>query len=723
MEQLRHLADYAVTFQFPFLDNRKELLDVMHRTAKVPNVSIIGNDLRPTTESERLEQENSVKGGGGGLIGPYTDEKMVTMELNRYAKLYQEIVRRSAYLCASWQAAGFVHGVLNTDNMSIHGITLDYGPFLFMDTYDPCVCGSSTDVTGRYRFENQPRIVYWNLYKFGRCFTDLVVMDEVDDYGTPINGVDGKDIIERILDSFETIFLDEYTHLMGKKLGIMEPQSTDLEILIEPLLQLLCDTDTDYTIFFRALQQVRMTETDFKMELSGSLVADPLVPNGEAGSEIGPLKFSNLKDFQAIQKELASKRTNIEILANKFGIDEEAVHANAENAKFENDKSQSGCLDILLSSMKQAIQETLHEMEVLSFMQGGDNRGSVVKEPRKSVPAAAVADERLEKTGRRLDEGDVMTSNEEGNTHDEVDDVFPLVDIMVATDVHNYESSKRKNMRRASVIMMERERRQASAGKARSSVTRMSVTQRTSLRMSAVKFRDLETSSLKESMDSVLDKEDDGPTEVHEAFPGELEVKYRWQEWLIKYRERLVTESIAMNQETELTDQFLRNEDAKRRFRMRQRNPRFNLRGWILEEIAEKVAMLPECQPVDAEIARLQEELKVLADAEARTLASATNKKDDQEDDLEAELADLLAKLKRGEPLKPVDDKKRRPPKLSGEGVETLNQAMRILISDVWGEKTDSIAGWDSVFDREAANRWGGKVPKRKDNIVQSPAS
>ncbi|KAJ3064642.1 hypothetical protein HDU99_004405, partial [Rhizoclosmatium hyalinum] len=382
MDLLRQLADYVITFHFPEIDNQKQELEVMHRTAKVPVVAIAGNELKPKTALDEKEKEAVTKGTGGGLIGPYTDETLVTMQLNRYGKLYLEVVKDTAYLCAAWQAAGFIHGVLNTDNMSVHGITLDYGPFLFMDTYDPCLCSSSTDVVGRYRFENQPNIMFWNLYKFGRCLVDLVVKEEISESGQPIPGIDGKDVIERILDSFETVFINEYTEIMTKKLGIMNMEPSDLEVLIDPLLQLLCDTDTDYVQFFRALQQIRLTEAEFKVEL-GPMVADPFAPKTESTNPPLVLQYMSLEDFQQMQIELVARgKSTANVMGSSPALTstnptpinpkeeiEILAQANAENAKCKADKSPSGCLDLLVNSMKQGIADTMHEVEVLSFMQ------------------------------------------------------------------------------------------------------------------------------------------------------------------------------------------------------------------------------------------------------------------------------------------------------------------------------------------------------------------
>ncbi|KAJ3074359.1 hypothetical protein HDU98_011428 [Podochytrium sp. JEL0797] len=703
MDNLRQLADYIITFHYPDLDSRNEVLQVTHRTAKVPVISILGNALKPESELDPAEHEAVTKGMGGGLIGPYTDETTVEIELNRYAKMFQEVVKRTARLCAEWQAAGFIHGVLNTDNMSVHGITLDYGPFLFMDTYDPCLCSSATDIMGRYRFENQPRIVHWNLSKFGRTLVDLVELNEINELGSPMHGVDGKDIVERILESYETVFLDTFTDLMGKKLGLLSPESSDLELLIEPLLQLLSDTDTDYTSFLRALGQIRLTESDFKSEL-GAPMSDTTVA-----------QFVTVPQFHEKQQELlkikaAAKEGSFDLDAliavdlHAEDVNASLVTAQAENSKFINDKNPSGCFDMLVSSMKQGMAETEHEIEVMEFM--NDRPAEPVK--RKSVVGTGVKEvklvepplESMEEEGGEMvgNEGDVNTLNEE-------EDLFPLVDILVAEDVHNPHANKKKSTRRASVIVSERHKRSSIATRgsvatrnsiiatgpnprASISAMRMSITEKTSLRMDAVKFKMPEDPTATTVNPTQSDDQQHepaaaaGPTQVSELFPGEHDLTQRWQTWLTQYRTRLILETITTHPEVPLSEQVLRNEDAQRRARMRKRNPRFSLRGWILEEVAEKVAGMTECQPVDAEIMRLQEELKILAEAEARTLSAEV-----KEDELDVELQELLARLKRGEPIKAKEDPakmvhKSGASKLTSQGVEVMNQALRILVAD-----------------------------------------
>ncbi|KAJ3124938.1 hypothetical protein HK098_000710 [Nowakowskiella sp. JEL0407] len=227
-ELLKKLADFVVRNYF------FEML-----SAKPKRISIL----------RYLEVGKNGVNGSGGDVGY---GKPVVVELNVYGMLFMEVVKRTAGLVAWWQAVGFCHGVLNTDNMSILGLTLDYGPFGFLDNYDPSFTPNSSDTEQRYTFENQPKVALWNLSKLGRTFVELVLLNKSGEIDTT-KPVKGEVIIKEILNNFETIFVEKYTDLMRKKLGLLTPNETDLEEIILPLLQLMADTMVDYTFFFRSL--------------------------------------------------------------------------------------------------------------------------------------------------------------------------------------------------------------------------------------------------------------------------------------------------------------------------------------------------------------------------------------------------------------------------------------------------------------------------------------
>ncbi|KAJ3036675.1 hypothetical protein HDV00_002499 [Rhizophlyctis rosea] len=201
---------------------------------------------------------------------------IVEIEMNQYARFFQEVCRRTAHLVAWWQSVGFVHGSLNTDDMSVLGLTLDYGPFGFLESYNPFHTSNTADHNGRYRFEHQPRVVIWNLSKMGRTLAHLLVSDKDADEATsgiendshgqkrgPQPMVNGGDVVKELLREFEPAFIEKYTELMRKKLGLRTTIETDLQDLILPLLQLMADVGVDYTPFFRSLCHFRCSPTQF----------------------------------------------------------------------------------------------------------------------------------------------------------------------------------------------------------------------------------------------------------------------------------------------------------------------------------------------------------------------------------------------------------------------------------------------------------------------------
>jgi uncharacterized protein YdiU (UPF0061 family) len=153
-----------------------------------------------------------------------------------YEKLFASICETTAKLIAHWQAVGFTHGVMNTDNMSIKGLTIDYGPFGFLERYDSNYICNHSDDEGRYSFGNQPYIAQWNLSKLMQTFTPFVDQNK----------------LETIYENYREMYLNNYTKLMSAKLGLMTSQKEDRQ-LIRSLLKLLQAQSVDYTNFFRTL--------------------------------------------------------------------------------------------------------------------------------------------------------------------------------------------------------------------------------------------------------------------------------------------------------------------------------------------------------------------------------------------------------------------------------------------------------------------------------------
>ncbi|HKT34070.1 MAG TPA: YdiU family protein [Nitrospira sp.] len=155
---------------------------------------------------------------------------------DKYARFFAEVVERTARLIAQWQAVGWAHGVMNTDNMSILGLTLDYGPFGFMDDYDAGFICNHSDHNGRYAFNQQPYIGLWNLSCLAQALLPLV----------------DKEALKAGLDTYTPAFEREYRALMRAKLGLAQEHGEDDE-LIRDFLSLLQASHADFTIAFREL--------------------------------------------------------------------------------------------------------------------------------------------------------------------------------------------------------------------------------------------------------------------------------------------------------------------------------------------------------------------------------------------------------------------------------------------------------------------------------------
>lgn len=156
---------------------------------------------------------------------------------NPYAALLKEVTRRTAHLIAQWQAVGFMHGVLNTDNMSILGLTLDYGPFGFMEAFNARHICNHTDQQGRYAYQMQPRIGQWNCYALGQAMLPLIGNVEET---------------EAALAGYEQEFSLCHQRLLHAKLGLQNT-TADNQVLLDALFTILQDNHVDFTLFFRRL--------------------------------------------------------------------------------------------------------------------------------------------------------------------------------------------------------------------------------------------------------------------------------------------------------------------------------------------------------------------------------------------------------------------------------------------------------------------------------------
>ena len=156
---------------------------------------------------------------------------------NPYVAFLAAVTERTAEMVARWQSVGFCHGVMNTDNMSILGLTIDYGPFQFLDAYDPGHICNHSDNQGRYAFYKQPNVAYWNLFCLGQALMPLIDVQE--------------DAIAA-LETFKTIYPQRFATHMAAKLGFTQAKDAH-KPLVEDALKLLAADRVDFTIFWRRL--------------------------------------------------------------------------------------------------------------------------------------------------------------------------------------------------------------------------------------------------------------------------------------------------------------------------------------------------------------------------------------------------------------------------------------------------------------------------------------
>ncbi|XP_059628843.1 uncharacterized protein LOC132271476 [Cornus florida] len=264
LDIVRSLADYTIRHHFPHLENM--------------------------SKSESLSFSTGEE-----------DSSIVDLTSNKYAAWTVEVAERTASLVASWQGVGFTHGVLNTDNMSVLGLTIDYGPFGFLDAFDPSYTPNTTDLPGRrYCFANQPDIGLWNIAQFASTLSAAQL----------INDKEANYAMER----YGTKFMDEYQAIMTKKLGLPKYNKQ----LISKLLNNMAVDKVDYTNFFRLLSNIK---------------SDPSIPEDEL---LTPLK-AVLLDIGKERKEAWTSwiQTYIqEISASGISDEQRKASMNSVNPKY-----------------------------------------------------------------------------------------------------------------------------------------------------------------------------------------------------------------------------------------------------------------------------------------------------------------------------------------------------------------------------------------------------
>ncbi|WP_193045917.1 protein adenylyltransferase SelO [Mycolicibacterium baixiangningiae] len=206
---------------------------------------------------------------------------------NRYLALFEAVASAQARLIARWMLVGFIHGVMNTDNMTISGETIDYGPCAFMDVYDPETVFSSIDMWGRYAYGNQPSMAAWNLARFAEALLPLLA-DDLDQAIT---------MAEAALGAFGREYAAALSAGMQEKIGLSGADETVVAPLLEDLLTLLQQNHIDFTSFFRDLGRAARGDTEPARGLFADLAGfdvwlnrwRALDPDGEAMDRVNPI--------------------------------------------------------------------------------------------------------------------------------------------------------------------------------------------------------------------------------------------------------------------------------------------------------------------------------------------------------------------------------------------------------------------------------------------------
>lgn len=237
-------------------------------------------------------------------------------EENKYEKMYYELVDNTAKLLAKWQAYGFMHGVMNTDNMSMAGLTIDYGPYAFMDTFDKHNICNHTDQEGRYSYNNQPHIAGWNLEVLANTLKDNCDFLKLMKY----------------LETFIPQHIKEYLSIMNRRIGLDENLSgnSNLDLIIE-LLNALENSKIDYNCFFYELTNLESLDNT-------SAITDMCIlrePMNEWLKEYKKSIENQKQDFK-VMKELM-KKTNPKYIIKNYMLQEAIEEADKNNFKLVND--------------------------------------------------------------------------------------------------------------------------------------------------------------------------------------------------------------------------------------------------------------------------------------------------------------------------------------------------------------------------------------------------
>lgn len=208
--------------------------------------------------------------------------------VDSYIEWYREVTRLSAEMVCHWMRVGFVHGVMNTDNLSILGLTIDYGPYGWLEDYDPNWTPNTTDAQGkRYCYGNQPKVVQWNLYQLANAIVPLIKQTEP---------------LEQILNHYGQLYQQLWHDTLASKLGFEQYQAQTHDKLFEQLPNLLAEVETDMTIFFRELANLQQNKQYTDQQLI-DIIANAYYQPDNHSDEYNNHMLAWLKHYQQLLQQ------------------------------------------------------------------------------------------------------------------------------------------------------------------------------------------------------------------------------------------------------------------------------------------------------------------------------------------------------------------------------------------------------------------------------------
>jgi len=301
---IRRLAEYVAVHVFGGWEKLPAKLvnkdgDEIEAGRDVKEASDTTNSMRgvPSTDSNQLDGTGAVNVTYGVPKDEVQGEGKHAE--NRFARLYREICRRNARTVALWQAYAFTNGVLNTDNTSVYGLSIDFGPFAFLDNFDPSYTPNHDDYMLRYCYRNQPTVIWWNLVRLGEALGELLgAGPQCDDEEFVEKGVmqeRADELIERAEtlisaagEEYKAVFMDEYKRAMCARLGLKRFKQNDFDELFSELLDMMQALELDFNHTFRRLSNLDLNDLGTeagRKEKAGVLFRKDDPPRGLGGED------------------------------------------------------------------------------------------------------------------------------------------------------------------------------------------------------------------------------------------------------------------------------------------------------------------------------------------------------------------------------------------------------------------------------------------------------